>query len=65
MIPRIDVQGRLAVPLPFVRAYSFDLKSHGINETEFVAFIDTLAVCQAAPVPLQMLDKAGMIVGAV
>jgi hypothetical protein len=65
VIPRIGVLGRLAAPLPFARAYSSDLKPHAIDEVQFVAFIDTLAVCQAAPVPLQVLDKAGMIVGAV
>ena len=65
MIPRIDVLGRLAAPLPFARAYSLDLKPHGIDEVEFISFIDTLTVCQAAPVLLQTLDKAGMIVGAV
>lgn len=63
MIPRIDVSGRLAVPLPFMRAYSPDLAQHDINEVEFVAFIDNLAVAQAPPVPLQVLNVAGQAIG--
>jgi hypothetical protein len=63
VIPRIDISGRLAVPLPFMRAYSPDLRQHNINEADFVAFIDNLAVAQAPPAPLQALNVAGQTVG--
>jgi hypothetical protein len=46
-----------------MRAYSPALRPHGINEGEFVAFIDNLAVAQAAPPPLQVLDVAGRAIG--
>jgi hypothetical protein len=46
-----------------MRAYSPDLRRHDINEVEFVAFIDNLAVAQAPPAPLQALNVAGQAVG--
>jgi hypothetical protein len=42
-----------------MRAYSPALRSHDINETDFLAFIDNLAVAQQQPVPLQVLNLAG------
>ena len=63
MIPRVDTLGSLSSPLLFVRAYSPNLRQCGIGETEFMEFVDNLAVCQAAPVPLQALNTAGTIVG--
>ena len=59
----MDISGRLAIPLPFMRAYSPVLRPYGVNEGEFVAFIDSLAIAQAAPPPLQVLDVAGRAVG--
>lgn len=46
-----------------MRAYSPALRVHDINEGDFVAFIDNLAVAQAAPPPLQVLDLAGSAIG--
>ncbi|KAF3049356.1 hypothetical protein E8E11_005380 [Didymella keratinophila] len=63
VIPRIDTSGRLAVPLPFMRVYSPDLRQHGISEEDFVAFVDNLAVAQAPPAPLQILSVTGQAVG--
>ncbi|KAK7191671.1 uncharacterized protein CC84DRAFT_1162753 [Paraphaeosphaeria sporulosa] len=65
VIPRIDTTSVLSAKLPFVRAYSHVLRAHGINEGEFMSFMDMLAVCQAPPVPLQMLDAASHVVGIV
>lgn len=53
------------MPLPFVRAFSPDLRPYGVSENDFVDFIDNLAVAQAAPAPLKVLDAAGHIVGLV
>ncbi len=63
VVPRIDVNSMLRLPLPWLRAYSPDLRRHGVNERDFVAFIDNLTVAQAAPAPLQALDLAGRAVG--
>ncbi|USP74653.1 hypothetical protein yc1106_01927 [Curvularia clavata] len=63
VIPRMDISGRLSAPLPFMRAYSPELRPHGINEGDFVGFIDNLAVAQAPPAPLQILNVAGTAVG--
>lgn len=63
VIPRIDTVGRLSISLPFMRVYSEDLRPHGIDDREFVGFIDNLSVAQAAPVPLQALNKAGSVIG--
>ncbi|KAF2791177.1 hypothetical protein K505DRAFT_206973, partial [Melanomma pulvis-pyrius CBS 109.77] len=63
VIPRIDTSGKITIPLPFMRAYSPDLRPHDVNERDFLAFIDNLAVAQTAPVPLQLLDVAGHAVG--
>lgn len=65
VIPRISTSSFLFAKLPFMRAYSPALVQQGIREAEFLAFIDNLVVCQAPPVPLQALDKAGTVVGAV
>lgn len=46
-----------------MRAYSPDLRLHGVDEKEFVTFIDSLAVARAAPPPLQVLDAAGSAIG--
>jgi hypothetical protein len=50
--------------MPFMRAFSPDLQLHDINAQEFLAFLDNLAVAEAAPVPLQALNMAGSFVGA-
>lgn len=65
VIPRMDISGRLSVPLPFMRAYSPELRLYDINEEDFVAFIDNLVVAQAPTAPLQALDVAGRAVGVV
>ncbi|KAF4832280.1 hypothetical protein CGCTS75_v004520 [Colletotrichum tropicale] len=63
VIPRIDFGGPLKVPLPFMRAYSPDLRAHDIHEEDFVGFIDNLTVAQGPPAPLAALNAAGTIVG--
>ncbi|KAH8646871.1 hypothetical protein BX600DRAFT_518891 [Xylariales sp. PMI_506] len=63
VIPRINFKGRLGPPPPFVRAYSPDLHSHEVEEHDFLAFIDTLSVAEAGPVPLQVLNLAGTGLG--
>lgn len=65
VIPRIDVGSPLRIPLPFIRAYSPDLLGHGITAPDFAVFLDTLAVALAAPVPLQVVDLAGQLMGLV
>ena len=65
MIPRLDANRLLRTPLPFIRAYSPELRSLDIHERDFVAFIDNLTVAQAPPVPLQALDAAGLAVSMV
>jgi hypothetical protein len=59
----MDTFGGLTVPLPFMRAYSPDLEAYGVHESELVAFIDNLALAQAAPAPLKVLDVAGHAFG--
>lgn len=59
VIPRVAIAGLMSSPLPFLRAYSPVLQLHGIDEHEFVAFIDYLTVVQQAPAPLQALNVAG------
>lgn len=63
VIPRIDIARPFAVQLPFMRAYSPALYRHDISVETFVAFIDNLAVAEAAPVPLQALNVAGQAIG--
>lgn len=63
IIPRVDVASRLKAPLPFLRAYSPELRAHGINETDFLAFIDNLAVAQAGSPVFQAVNVAGMGIG--
>lgn len=58
-IPRVAIAGLMSAPLPFLRAYSPVLQLHGVDELEFVAFIDNLTVVQQAPAPLQALNVAG------
>lgn len=65
MIPRVDTHGLLGSPLPFIRAYSNTLRDFDIHENEFVAFIDNLSIAQAPPAPLQVLNTAGSVMGAV
>ncbi|CAE7185353.1 hypothetical protein PTNB85_07089 [Pyrenophora teres f. teres] len=65
VIPRLDANRLLRTPLPFIRAYSPELRSLDIHERDFVAFIDNLTVAQAPPVPLQALDAAGLAVSMV
>jgi hypothetical protein len=62
-IPRMDVAGRLAVRLPFLRAYSPALRAHDIHETDFLAFVDNLTIAQAPSPPLQVLNIAGQGIG--
>ncbi|KAK2740956.1 hypothetical protein CKAH01_18555 [Colletotrichum kahawae] len=63
VIPRIDFGGPLKVPLPFMRAYSPDLRAHDIHEEDFVGFIDNLTVAQGPPAPLAALNAAGTVIG--
>lgn len=63
MIPRVDVSTLLKAPLPFLRAYSPVLRAHDINETDFLAFIDNLAVAQAGSPVFQAVNAAGMGLG--
>lgn len=48
-----------------MRAYSPELRPYGVDERDFIACIDNLAVAQAPPAPLQALNVAGSVVGAV
>ncbi|KAF2092987.1 hypothetical protein NA57DRAFT_81670 [Rhizodiscina lignyota] len=63
-IPRVDV-GSFLNPqaLPFIRAYSTVLASHDVQQFDFLAFIDNIAVAQAGPAYLQALELAGMGMG--
>ncbi|KAF2488422.1 hypothetical protein BU16DRAFT_520536 [Lophium mytilinum] len=51
--------------MPFTRAYSYALQSHDVQLEHFVAFIDALAIAQAAPAPLQALNVVGNGIGLV
>ncbi|KAF2812159.1 uncharacterized protein BDZ99DRAFT_474377 [Mytilinidion resinicola] len=61
-IPQVDIP-RLGRPMPFTRAYSYALQSHHVQLEHFVAFIDALAIAQAAPAPLQALNVVGQGIG--
>ncbi|KAK9369814.1 hypothetical protein V1509DRAFT_638496 [Lipomyces kononenkoae] len=63
VIPRMDVVGILKAPLPFLRAYSPVLHAHDIHETDFLAFIDNLAVAQAGSPVFQAINAASMAIG--
>jgi len=65
VIPRIGISGPLQLPMPFQRAYSPVLRLHSVHDHDFLAFIDNLAIVQAAPAPLQLLDAAGGALGIV
>lgn len=62
-VPQVAVGKKMAPPMPFLRAYSPDLAAHDIDETDFVAFIDNLAVAMMAPAPFQALSAGSMVVG--
>jgi hypothetical protein len=65
VIPRFDASGLLGTPFSFIRAYNPKLRYFDIHENDFVAFIDNLSFAQAPPVPLQVMDTAGYVVGIV
>ncbi|KAF2162453.1 hypothetical protein M409DRAFT_37413 [Zasmidium cellare ATCC 36951] len=48
---------------PYARAYSHELKEHGVSMEDFVKFIDNLNVVSAGSPPLQIVDLAGGVVG--
>ncbi|KAK9323039.1 hypothetical protein V1517DRAFT_321697 [Lipomyces orientalis] len=51
--------------VPFSRAYSSELESHGISCEEFLEFVDKLNVVSTANPPLQVLDLVGGVLGMV
>ncbi|KAL7917889.1 hypothetical protein ACQKWADRAFT_331497 [Trichoderma austrokoningii] len=51
--------------MPFMRLNSPALQEHGISETDFIEFIDTLNIVSAASPPFKVLDLAGGIIGMV
>ncbi|KAI9693544.1 MAG: hypothetical protein M1820_009159 [Bogoriella megaspora] len=62
-MPQVGIGRRIAPPMPFLRAWSPDLAAHDINQQDFVAFIDNLAVAMMAPAPFQILDMGSMVAG--
>jgi hypothetical protein len=63
VIPRIDSVGKMTTPLPFLRAYSPALEAFGISETDFLHFIDNLAMAQTPPATIQAMEVAGAAIG--
>lgn len=63
IVPRLNTTHKRHLPLPFVRCYAPILASHDITAQDFASFVDNLAVAQAAPLPLQVLDVAGAGMG--
>lgn len=55
----MDVVRRIERPLPFIRAYSPELAPLGVEEKDFLAFIDNLALVQAGPVAFQAVNAVG------
>lgn len=51
--------------MPFMRLNSPVLQEHGISESDFIEFIDTLNIVSAASPPFKILDLAGGIIGMV
>lgn len=52
-----------ASPYPFVRAYSPALEAFSVEETDFIAFLDNLALIQAGQGSMKMLDVGGLVIG--
>ncbi|KAF2731862.1 hypothetical protein EJ04DRAFT_554411 [Polyplosphaeria fusca] len=63
VVPRVGINSILSFPLPFLRAYSPALRSSGVHEQEFIAFVDNLTVVQTQPAPLQALGFVGTGIG--
>ncbi|KAK9352673.1 hypothetical protein V1523DRAFT_413342 [Lipomyces doorenjongii] len=63
--PIVLPQMMSGVGVPFCRAYSRELESHGICCEEFLEFVDRLNVVSTANPPLQVLGLVGSVLGLV
>ncbi|KAK9483899.1 hypothetical protein V1527DRAFT_453713 [Lipomyces starkeyi] len=61
--PIVLPQMMSGVGVPFCRAYSRELESHGISCDEFLEFVDKLNVVSTANPPLQVLGLVGGVLG--
>ncbi|KAK9358766.1 hypothetical protein V1504DRAFT_486651 [Lipomyces starkeyi] len=61
--PIVFPQMMSGVGVPFCRAYSRELESHGISCDEFLEFVDKLNVVSTANPPLQVLGLVGGVLG--